>query len=64
MKSWVVLCVIFFSVCSATWNKIERAEQHQELSIRFALKQQNVDILEVKKLILFNFILLLHLINL
>jgi hypothetical protein len=49
MKYLLVCLLVSLSVAAALWDELERADKFEVIPIRVALKQQNLDILEVHK---------------
>ena len=47
IKSVVVCLLVSLSLVAGLWDALERADKLETLSLRVALKQQNLDVLEV-----------------
>ncbi len=50
---WLVCLLLSLSLClsfvAGKWEILEKADKYESLSVRVALKQQNLDVLEVYK---------------
>lgn len=47
MRAVVFLCLIALAIAGNDWMEVQRAHKTDMINVRFALKQKNLDVLEV-----------------